>query len=51
MHDAVKAYIAAHPGERVRPALVFPVTVQMEDGTSVIVNSKEELKALKDSCK
>lgn len=51
LHDAIKAYVAANPGERVRPKLVFPTTVKLEDGTLITVNSKEELKALKDSCK
>jgi hypothetical protein len=50
LHEAIKAYREAHPGENFRPELVFPVTVIMEDKTVVTVNSKEELKALKDSC-
>ena len=33
-----------------RPALVFPLSVTMEDGTQVTVDSKEALKELKDSC-
>jgi hypothetical protein len=33
-----------------RPELVFPVTVKLEDGTTQVVNSKEELKELKESC-
>jgi hypothetical protein len=34
-----------------RPVLVFPLNVIKEDGTVVTVNSKEELKALKEDCK
>lgn len=34
-----------------RPVLVFPLNVIKEDGTVVTVNSKEDLKALKDDCK
>ncbi|MFZ1749604.1 MAG: hypothetical protein WAU01_05410 [Saprospiraceae bacterium] len=51
LHEAVKAYKKANPTVRTKPTLVFPVTVAKEDGTKVTVNSKDELKALKDSCK
>jgi hypothetical protein len=51
LHAAIKEWRKNHPDSKVRPTLVFPVTVKMEDGSLVVVNSKEELKALKESCK
>ncbi len=33
------------------PAFVFPITVVLKDGTTKIVNSKEELHALKEACR
>jgi len=47
---AVRTWKSENPGERARPVLVFPVTVTMEDGTSVEVESKEALVALKEEC-
>ena len=44
-------HMGGMPTADVRPALVFPITVTLKDGTSQVVNSKEELIALKDSCK
>jgi hypothetical protein len=31
--------------------LVFPLTITMEDGTQVTVNSREELALIKQDCK
>lgn len=50
MHLALRQWRKDNPGADERPVLVFPITVIMEDGTLVTVNSKEELKALKDGC-
>ncbi|NOT37394.1 MAG: hypothetical protein HOP11_08460 [Saprospiraceae bacterium] len=49
---AIKAWREANPGKPTsRPHLKFPLTVTLkEDGTTVTVNSKEELIALKDRC-
>ena len=33
-----------------RPTLVFPITVEYEDGTQVEVANKDELIALKEAC-
>lgn len=44
-------HMGGMPHGNVRPMLVFPVTVTLNDGTSQVVNSKEELMALKASCK
>ncbi len=37
----------ANPDSEERPAIVFPIDVTLEDGSTVTVNSKEELKALR----
>ena len=39
-----------NPESEERPSLVFPLSVTMEDGTQVTVDSKEALKDIKDSC-
>jgi hypothetical protein len=39
-----------NPNAEERPELVFPLTVKMQDGTTVEVESKEALEALKESC-
>jgi hypothetical protein len=36
---------------KVRPHLVFPMTITLEDGSSIVVNTKEELHAIKEDCK
>ncbi len=48
---AVKAYKEEAGDEAERPTIVFPVTVEYDDETQVVVNSTEELQALKDDCK
>ncbi len=40
-----------NPGIQGRPEIVFPITVTLKDGTQVVVNSPEELKAIKDACR
>ena len=48
---AVRAYKDEAGDEFERPTLVFPVTVEYEDGTEVEVTDQDELKALKQACK
>ncbi|MBK6566000.1 MAG: hypothetical protein IPN49_08295 [Saprospiraceae bacterium] len=50
MHKALRQWRKDNRGATERPHLVFPLNVIMEDGTVVTVNSKEELKALKEGC-
>lgn len=50
LKDALRAWKADHPDSVDRPELAFPITVTMEDGTEVTVESKDALKELKDSC-
>ncbi len=54
-HDTFKAAIRAYKEEAgrdaERPELVYPVTVEYEDGTQVSVASQEEMIALKEDCK
>lgn len=41
-----------HPHNRVKPKIAFPVTVILkEDGSEVILESKEDLEALKEECR
>ncbi len=47
---AIKAYKEVAGDDAVKPALVFPVSVEMEDGTIIEVTSSEMLQELKDSC-
>ncbi|MFZ1704132.1 MAG: hypothetical protein WAT79_07285 [Saprospiraceae bacterium] len=51
MHLGLKDWKQNNQGSDVRPVLVFPLTVVMEDGTIVNVDSKEDLKALKEDCR
>lgn len=52
MRAALKAYKQEAGPDAERPTLVYPITVEhKEDGTQIEVNSKEELKELKESCK
>jgi hypothetical protein len=51
MRQLIRAWHQANPGTPGRPKIVFPITVKMtEDGTLVTVNSRDELRALKESC-
>ncbi len=50
LHDALKAYYTANPGKKEKPMIKFPAKFELADGTTKIVNSKEDLTALKDSC-
>jgi hypothetical protein len=52
LRHALHAWKKDHPGATDHhPMLVFPITVKMADGTLVVVNNKEELRALKEDCR
>lgn len=51
LKSAVRAYKEEAGDDFERPTLVFPVTVEYEDGTLVEAADQEELKALKEACK
>ena len=48
---AVKEYKETAGDDAERPTLVFPITVEYDDGTLIDVNSEEELLELKEACK
>ncbi|MCC7245278.1 MAG: hypothetical protein IT269_06340 [Saprospiraceae bacterium] len=51
MRDAIHTWRQNNPGVQGRPEIVFPITVQMTDDSSqVVVNSKDDLRDLKESC-
>lgn len=51
LHQAVRSWHQSNPGVQGRPEIVFPITVKMtDDGSEVVVNSREELHALKEDC-
>ena len=46
------AFYESYTGEKKRPEVVFPVDLMFEDGSSLTVNSPEEMKqAWKENCK
>jgi len=48
----IRAWKEANPDATEKPEIVFPIEVTMtDDGTTVTVNDKDELSALKESCK
>jgi hypothetical protein len=47
----IREWYQANPGVKVRPELVFPVDVQLEDGTIQTLLDRTELMAVKDACK
>jgi len=49
--SAIRAYKEEFGRDADRPELVFPVTVEYDDGTQVEVASQEEMQALKEDCK
>ena len=51
LKQAVRAYKMEAGEDFERPTLVFPVTIEYEDGTQVEVADQEELQALKEACK
>lgn len=51
LRQLVRSWHQSNPGSDGRPKLVFPLTVKMtDDGTLLTVNSKEELRDLKENC-
>jgi len=48
--EAIQTYRLENGRDADRPEIVFPVTISYEDGTELIVNSREELKATKQAC-
>ncbi len=51
LHLIIRTWHQANPGVQGRPHIVFPLTVQLtEDSTLVTVANREELHALKESC-
>jgi len=47
----VRAWRTANPTATGRPEMKFPLTVKFTDGTTKVVNSKEDLKTTASSCK
>ncbi len=46
----LRQWKADNPNSEERPMLAYPTTVVFSDGSTVVVNSAEELQALKDTC-
>ena len=51
MKMALRAWKKANPTAVIRPVLVYPLTITMEDGSQVTVNSRAELAQIKRDCK
>jgi hypothetical protein len=51
LREGLHRWKKANPNADTRPQMVFPLTVTLEDGSSLTLNSKEELIRLKESCK
>ena len=52
LEEKMQAFYESYTGEKKRPEVVFPVDLMFEDGSSLTVNSPEELKqAWKENCK
>jgi len=50
-HQLIRTWRQNNPGAQERPKIGFPLTVKMaDDGSLVTVNSKEELRQLKQDC-
>lgn len=50
LHDAWHTWRDNNPGVSGHPELAFPVTVTLSDGSQTVINSEEELMALRESC-
>ncbi|MBL7827886.1 MAG: hypothetical protein JNJ57_14750 [Saprospiraceae bacterium] len=51
LHQLIREWRQNNPGVQGRPKMVFPITVKMtDDGSLVTVNSREELRELKENC-
>ena len=52
LEEKMGAFYESYTGEKKRPEVVFPVDLMFEDGSSLTVNSPEEMKqAWKENCK
>ena len=52
LEEKMQAFYESYTGEKNRPEVVFPVDLMFEDGSSLTVNSPEEMKqAWKENCK
>ena len=52
LESKMKAFYETFEGRKKRPKVVFPVDLVFEDGSTVTVNSREEMKqAWRDNCK
>ena len=52
LEEKMGAFYESYTGEKKRPKVVFPVDLMFEDGSSLTVNSPEEMKqAWKENCK
>lgn len=51
LKEAIKAYKASAGDEFEKPTLVFPVTVEYDDGTQTVAEDQEQLAALKEACR
>jgi hypothetical protein len=51
MRKAIRTWKRANPENTDRPTLVFPLTIILEDGTKAVVNTKEDLRVIKEDCK
>ena len=52
LEEKMQAFYESYTGEKKRPEVVFPVDLIFEDGSSLTVNSPEEMKqAWKENCK
>jgi hypothetical protein len=51
LQSSVRQWKYDNPNTEGRPQFVFPIDVELADGTVVTANSKEELKALKEDCR
>jgi uncharacterized protein YeaC (DUF1315 family) len=49
--SAIRTWKAENPDATDRPSLAYPVEVELEDETTVTVNSAEELAALREDCR
>ena len=52
LEEKMKAFYESYEGRKKRPRVVFPVDLMFEDGSSLTVNSVEEMKqAWRDNCR
>lgn len=47
----VRQWYQANPGTNERPQLVFPIEIEYQDGTTVEINSQEELITAREECR